>query len=158
MSERMDELRRRKREHMRRVRSDPARREELNAARRGNEKYLAKGREYNRTLRERHFFKWRARLLNRTGKNVTARQLASLWRSQRGRCVLSGAKLGRDAHIDHIVPKSKGGPSTIGNLRFLDPWVNVALQDLDDCEFANRCKQVAEWIGRQIVEHASHEA
>jgi hypothetical protein len=137
---------------MRRRRADPLKREAMNSSRRGNPKYLAKGREYNREMKSRHFFRWRARLLNRTGRNVTAEQLASLWKQQGGRCALSGRKLGRDAHIDHIHPRSKGGKTSIENLRWLDPWVNIALQDLTDGEFLARCTQVAEWIGRRIVE------
>ncbi len=147
-----DEIRQRKRDHMRQVRSVPERREALNASRRGNAKYLAKGRAYNRNLKKNHFFRWRARLLNRTGKNVTAQQLASLWKDQRGLCALSGRKLSRDAHVDHIMPRAKGGATTISNIRWLDPWVNIALQDLTDDEFRQRCTQVAEWIGRRIVE------
>lgn len=145
-------IRKSKRESMRRARKDPAKREAMNATRRGNEKHLAKGRQYNRRLKEHHFFKWRARLANRTGPNVTAIQLASLWKQQRGRCALSGIKLGRDAHLDHIHPKSKGGTTDANNLRWLDPWVNVALQDLTDEEFLQRCTQVAEWIGYRILE------
>jgi hypothetical protein len=69
-AENPDQIRKQKREHMRRIRTDPQKRESQNASRRGNQKYLAKGREYNRDLKDKHFFKWRARLLNRTGNNV----------------------------------------------------------------------------------------
>ena len=148
-----EKIRKRKREYMRRVRSDPLRREEINQRRRGNEVYLEKGRAYNRILREKHFFKWRARLTNRSGKNVTAQELATLWKNQRGHCALSGTKLGRDAHLDHIVPVSKNGKTSLENLRWLDPWVNVARQNLSDEIFVSKCRQVAEWIGRRIMEH-----
>ena len=147
-----EKIRRRKREYMRGVRSDPIKNEEINAHRRGNEKYLRAGREYNRNLKENHFFKWRARLTNRTGKNVTAQELAALWKKQRGLCALSGAKLKRDAHLDHIIPISKNGRTSLDNLRWLDPWVNIARRNLDDELFILKCTQVAEWIGRRIIE------
>lgn len=146
-----DKLRKRKREHMRRLRADPEKREAMNAFRRGNPAYQEKGRNYNRILRTKHFFRWRARLLNRTGRNVTPQQLAALWKGQRGHCALSGLKLGKDAHVDHIIPRAKGGKTEVGNLRWLDPWVNVALQDLSDAEFVRRCTQVAEYIGNRIL-------
>lgn len=142
-----DVLRERKRDHMARLRGDPETREQLNARRRGNPKYAAGNKAYARNLRSRHFFRWRAR--NR-GMGITAEMLASLWKRQRGRCALSGRKLGRDAHLDHIVPVSQGGGGSIDNLRWTDPWVNVARQDLADADFFERCSQVAEWIGRRL--------
>jgi hypothetical protein len=142
-------IRERKRLHMAKVRSDPARREKLNASRRGNPKYAQAGRVYTQHLQGKHFFRWRAR---QWGNGVTARMLASLWKRQRGLCALSGRKLDRTAHIDHIVPASLGGSDEIGNLRWLDPWVNTARGTLTDDEFRRRCFQVAEWIGRRIME------
>lgn len=140
--------RKRKREDMQRVRSIPERREAINASRRGNEKYLKRSRDYGAKLRDRHFFRWRARCWS---NGVTARQLANLWKKQRGKCALSGLKLGRDAHLDHIVPVSRGGTGKLENIRWLDPWVNIARQNLSDEEFYERCNQVAEFIGRRIV-------
>lgn len=142
-------IRARKRDHMRRVRSDPVRRAALNEARRNNPRYTAKGREYSARLRDQHFLRWRAR---NWGHGVTAKMLAALWKRQRGICALSGRKLDRTAHLDHISPKSFGGVHTIENLRWLDPWVNTARGNLSDQEFMDRCNQVAEWIGRRIVE------
>jgi len=129
----------RKREAMRRVRSDPERRAKLNEYRRG--RYKDQHRAYRGGLRDGHFFRWRA--INWAGR-VTAWELMCLWRSQRGRCAISGRPLGRDAHLDHIVPKTRGGSDGIENLRWLDPWVNIARQNLTDEEFAARCAQVVE--------------
>ena len=146
-------IRQRKRDHMQRARQDPAVRERWNASRREawDEKYGPQQRKYIQGLKERHFFQYRARL---AGGGVSALDLARLWKGQRGRCALSGTKLGRDAHLDHITPRSKGGATTPCNVRWLDPWVNVALQDLTDGDFRDRCEQVAEWIGRRIMEAA----
>jgi hypothetical protein len=64
---------------------------------------------------------------------------------------LSGRKLDNTAHLDHIQPKSENGSHGLENLRWVDPWVNIARGNLNDAEFALRCSQVAEWIGRQVV-------
>lgn len=146
--DRIEVLRERKRKHMATLRQNPETRERMNAARRGNDRYLTQGKEYARNLRTRHFFRWRAR---NWGYGVTARELASLWRKQRGRCALSGCKLDRTAHLDHIIPESRGGEHTIGNLRWLDPMVNVARGNMADEDFSAMCSQVAEWIGRRIM-------
>ena len=122
-----------------------------NAMRRG--KYLAEGKAYAEKLKGRHFFRWRARNWSRYGK-VTALELARLWKSQRGLCALSGRKLGRDAHLDHVTPKARGGRHVLTNLRWLDPRVNEARRAMTDAEFAAMCAQVAEWIGRRILASA----
>lgn len=142
-------IRERKRNHMASVRLDDVRREQMNASRRSNPKYAERGRIYMRQMIEKHFFAWRVRS---HGNGVTAKQLAALWKSQRGICALSGKKLGRDAHLDHIHAVSLGGSHEPSNLRWLDPWVNVARQNLTDEGFKKRCSQVAEWIGRRILE------
>jgi len=146
----IEQERKRKREWMCDARQDPDYRERCNGRRRGNLKYQTTQRIYNRRLRQKHFFRWRAK--NCGSAEITADDLASLWRKQRGRCALSGRKLSRDAHLDHIIPRSKGGQSEISNLRWLDPWVNVARRNLSDEEFVGLCRQVAEWLGRRIVE------
>jgi uncharacterized Zn finger protein (UPF0148 family) len=142
-------LRERKRLDMARARQDPLRREAMNAARRGNEKYQVASRKYRKKLRDNHFFLARA---YKWGRKLDAVDLARLWKKQRGRCVLSGRKLDRTAHLDHIMPISLGGKTEIGNIRWLDPWVNVARQNLTDEEFLARCNQIGEWIGRRILE------
>jgi hypothetical protein len=130
---------------MKRVRAIPERREAINKARRGNPRYLETSRQYSKRLRDTKFFQWRAR---NWGNGVTARELARLWKTQRGRCALSGRKLDRKAHLDHIVPITEGGSGRLTNIRWLDPWVNIARQNLTDAEFATRCAQVAEFIGK----------
>jgi 5-methylcytosine-specific restriction endonuclease McrA len=147
----VEEIRERKRLNMAKARLDPARRERMNASRRGNPKYIAGNRVYAQALRARHFFRWRARNWSRKG-SVTAWQLMCLWKKQRGLCALSGRKLGRDAHLDHIVPLSRGGSSGIENLRWLDPIINQARQNMTDEQFLAMCNQVAEWIGRRVME------
>jgi 5-methylcytosine-specific restriction endonuclease McrA len=96
-------------------------------------------------LRQDHFFVWRARNWSARFKvRVTPSQLAHMWIRQQGRCALSGRPLGRDAHLDHVVPQACGRHD-ITNLRWLDPAVNVARQNMDDSEFVALCRDVAVW-------------
>lgn len=132
---------------MRKIRSDPKRRAELNAKYRGQ--YTEQQHIYSQNLRRKHFFRWRAR---NWGNGVTAQMLYTLWHRQMGLCALSGRKLTRTAHLDHIVSASNGGLGGIENIRWVDSWANMARQSLTDQEFRIRCKQVAEFIGRCIVE------
>jgi hypothetical protein len=145
----LEENRRRKREHMARARLDPMRRDKYVAAQRAhyreNRKEICRK---DRELRAKRFFWARGRKL----KGIFAKDLAALWKKQRGLCALSGRKLDRTAHLDHIIARTNGGTDEIGNFRWLDPWVNIARQNLTDEEFISRCNQIAEWIGKRIVD------
>ena len=106
-------------------------------------------REYYRKMRSEEFFKWRARLWsNRWRVTVTEDELIDLWDQQGGLCPLSGRTLGDDAHLDHVWPQSRGGSHTIENLRWLDPVVNVMLQDMTDAEFVTLCQIIVERADR----------
>lgn len=144
-AENIEQLRRRKRKWMRVARKDLEYRQKCNERRRGNSKYAQRQKHYNKQQREKHFFRWRARHCGNA--EVTAIDLARLWKKQHGRCVLSGRKLKRDAHLDHIIPVSDGGKTIVGNLRWLDPWVNIARRNLSDRDFLERCQQVVKWFG-----------
>ena len=78
-------------------------------------------------------------------------ELAGLWKRQRGKCALTGRKLGRDAHLDHIIPVSRGGECTINNLRWVCPEVNFIRGYLVDEEFVRLCRDVIAWSERTIV-------
>ena len=67
--------------------------------------------------------------------------LARLWIKQKGLCALTGRRLDRTAHLDHIVPVSRNGTNDISNLQFLDPEVNQAKSDLSIDAFINLCKE-----------------
>lgn len=71
-----------------------------------------------------------------------SRGLMMTWKRQRGRCALSGRKLDRTAHIDHIIPRSRGGSNKIDNLQFLTREVNIAKSNLTDDEFIQLCLDV----------------
>lgn len=51
--------------------------------------------------------------------------MESIWKRDAGLCSLCGEPVGRqEFHPDHIVPKSRGGPFTVENLRPSHPLCN----------------------------------
>lgn len=83
---------------------------------------------------------------------VSARDLASLWKSQRGICALTGRKLNRTAQVDHILPRAKGGGNEIGNLRWVCEEANICKRHMTDEQLHALCGDVMAWIGRRIQE------
>lgn len=135
-----------------------AHREERNAVymehyRKNRDKFLKRFKEYrsnpenkkkiyaqNRAYYVRHFFLTRARELK---SGVTALDLANLWKKQRGLCGLTNVRLDRkNAHLDHIVPRAKGGGNELQNLRWVTRDVNHAKRDMLDNDFFEMCRQV----------------
>jgi hypothetical protein len=107
------------------------------------ESRLASMKRYQR----RRFFWLRATKLK---SNVRAKDLASLWKKQRGLCALSGRRLNREnAQIDHIVARARGGNDEIENLRWLHAEVNLALRELNDHEFLRLCEDVINWCSKK---------
>lgn len=67
----------------------------------------------------------RNRLRKPWDDTVTAESVAALLAQQRQRCVACKTKLRADGYeMDHIVPASKGGASTLSNLQLLCPSCN----------------------------------
>ena len=58
-------------------------------------------------------------------RTVTPTSIRSIFIKQKGKCALSGVSIESKYHIDHIVPVSKGGKHTIGNIQLLSPRVNL---------------------------------
>jgi 5-methylcytosine-specific restriction endonuclease McrA len=61
---------------------------------------------------------------NSGAEKVTARDLASLFRFQEGRCAYCAVPLGKRKHLDHVVPLSRGGPHALSNLAWSCPRCN----------------------------------
>ncbi len=135
-----------KKAQMKAYRRDPEKNEKIKANRRRywrESDASEKQKGHLASLRSNHFFLWRARLWSaRHSVTVTGLELWRLWKTQKGRCALSGRKLSAHAHLDHIVPVSNDGAHTIENLRWLDPLVNVARGNLTDAEFVSLCRDV----------------
>ena len=66
------------------------------------------------------------------------KELRELLEKQDFICPLTGRELvpGENASLDHIIPKSRGGPNKIGNLQWLDNNINFAKRNLLPDEFA----------------------
>ena len=96
---------------------------------------------------KRRFFQYRAKHFNGSHKTfLTAKQLWSLWKSQRGKCALTGRKLTLEVYpeVDHIIPKSKGGTHEINNLRWVIKSINRIKRDTLDAEFIALCRDVVQ--------------
>lgn len=98
----------------------------------------------------RRFFWGRAMKLRSEGR-ATFREIARLWKAQRGRCALTGRRLDRDAQLDHILPRARGGGDEITNLRWVCNAANLAKRDMTDAEFQTLCADVMRWIGERIA-------
>jgi|GEM_PF-2561478 len=140
--------RERKRLHMKKVREEnpQAIRNYQNSLRAKNPE---KAREKMREYASKRFFWVKAMKLKGENK-ATTKQIASLWKSQKGLCALSGLRLDRTAQLDHKLPKAKGGLDAIENLQWLSKEVNLAKRDLTDEQFISLCKTVMAWIGSRI--------
>ncbi len=64
--------------------------------------------------------------------------LANLFNKQNGLCPYSGVSLvvGKDAEVDHIIPKSKGGSSEINNLQWVLKGINRMKHGMAHKEFS----------------------
>lgn len=97
----------------------------------------------------RRFFWGRAMKLR--GENrATFKDLARLWKEQRGQCALTGRRLDRTAQLDHVLAKARGGTDEALNLRWLCRAANLARREFSDKEFLSLCSDVMRWIGRRI--------
>lgn len=144
-----EEIRKTKREFQARWRAaDPERARAYGREihQRNRERNLAKMRGYY----ARRFFWGRAMKLRQEGR-ASYKDLASIWKEQRGRCALTGRRLSRDnAHLDHIVALARGGSDAKSNLRWVCTEANLAKRDLSDAEFSALCADVMRWIGERI--------
>jgi 5-methylcytosine-specific restriction endonuclease McrA len=144
------EVLKRKREGMRRQRENPEKRDEINTRNRDRYRNSVEVRAAHRrnavAWRERHFFAYKIRFLD----GVSAKDLWSLWKKQRGRCALTGRKLDRTAHLDHKLPKSRGGQSTLDNLQWLCSDANYLKRHMTNKEFLSLCRDVIAWVSAGI--------
>lgn len=113
---------------------------------RNRERQTAKMRDYY----ARRFFWGRAMKL-RGPDRATFKELAAIWKRQRGRCALTGRRLDRTADLDHILPKTRGGTDRADNLRWLAREVNMVKRNLTDAEFILLCADVMQVIGERIA-------
>jgi len=97
---------------------------------------------------EKHFFSKRAcsYLYKQTKLNDKefATKLFWKWIKQKGRCAYTGRKLkyDRTTHIDHIIPRSKGGSNNPDNLQFVCEDANLAKNSLTHNQFIELIKDI----------------
>lgn len=150
MARTIEETRKAKRDFMAKKRAadpDAARKYSRNYHDKNREKQKKKMRDYY----AKRFFWGKAMKLRGVGK-ATTKQLAFLWKRQRGRCALTGVRLDRTAQLDHRLPKARGGSDCIENLQWLSEIANLAKRDLTDEEFVELSEAVMRWIGRRIAD------
>jgi hypothetical protein len=150
MARTIEETRKAKREFMAKKRlenPDKVRKYNRDFHHKNRDKKLQQMRDYY----ARRFFWGRAMKLRGEGK-ATAKDLASVWKKQRGKCALTGRKLDRSAQLDHVLAKARGGLDCKDNLRWLCKEANLARRELSDEEFYSLCEDVMAWIGKRINE------
>jgi 5-methylcytosine-specific restriction endonuclease McrA len=111
---------------------------------------LQKSRVSTEKLKEVNYFKWRARSLTNLYKiKISENFLKDLLNNQEGKCILSGRNIDiKTAHLDHIIPLSRGGKNELSNFRFLCSDVNYAKRVLLDKELIDLCKDILIFIKR----------
>ena len=151
-----DVVRKRKRDYMAASRKDPVKRQRILESQR---KAWAKSGSQNRKdwmcrLRTEDPWRWKALTIHTSSRGkLYADDLRRLWDRQAGLCGLTGTPLDfKDAELDHIIPRSRGGGSGIDNVRWVCSAANQAKHGMTDAEFVTLCSQVAEWIGRRIMD------
>ncbi len=108
--------------------------------------HYAASKEARKDVRKAHLKKrwFYARGVNLRGPGrARAKDLAALWKRQRGCCALTGRRLDRTAEMDHIIPRVRGGSDKIENLRWVCRDANRAKQYMLDADFFALCRDVA---------------
>jgi 5-methylcytosine-specific restriction endonuclease McrA len=146
MARTIEATRESKRLHMAKKRAEnPEKVREYQRARRAANPELVK--KQLRDYYAKRFFWGRAMKL-RGEIRATYKELASQWKKQKGLCALTNRKLNRNAQLDHIIPKIKGGEDSIGNLRWVCAEANLAKRELFDDEFIQLCMDVLRKVGK----------
>lgn len=83
-------------------------------------------------------------------KNGGTAELRRKWTAQGGRCAISGEHLtpGENASLDHIVPRARGGASSIENVQWVTKKINAAKYDRTVSEFVDLCRSVVSYADK----------
>lgn len=106
-------------------------------------------REKNKGRIAEYMRKWKERNPERVSahrhankKRVKTKALIELMARQEGRCAYCKESLTQDRHVDHVVPKARGGADDIGNYQFLCPTCNMAKGGLTGEEFFAHIRKI----------------
>lgn len=124
-----------------------SRRESQRAWREKNREYL-RGymKEYMRRWKEKNPERVKAyKSANR--KRVKLSGLVALMAAQGGRCALCGDSVAVDRHLDHKLPRSRGGADEMSNYQWLCPPCNVAKGEFTNEEFLAHIRKILSRAG-----------
>jgi 5-methylcytosine-specific restriction endonuclease McrA len=89
------------------------------------------------------------RIDKRPAISVTVNNILALLERQSYKCALSGRELTpKTSSLDHILPVSRDGDSSIDNAQVLDAAVNRAKNTMTNDEFVAMCRQVVRHADR----------
>lgn len=102
------------------------------------EKFRAKALKYLKDNPERHALAERTRraLARSAEGSHTLEDVRSIRAKQKNKCAYCRAKLGRTAHVDHIIALTKGGSNWPSNLQWLCAPCNIAKRAKDPLVFS----------------------
>jgi len=90
------------------------------------------------------------RAMGRVGRS--GEEGLALWKSQGGLCGITGDPLDpKTAHLDHILPKARGGDNSLLNLRWTTPEANRLKRALLDDELLQLCLKVLRHLQKEEV-------
>lgn len=102
-----------------------------------------------RTKKWREENKDRVREFRRAWKDGAApERLAGLLAAQGGKCKMCGISLEHGRHLDHVLPRSRGGKSNITNYQFLCPPCNTAKGTFTNEEFLEHIRLILLYNGK----------
>jgi len=115
---------------------DPSKKLQINKEWKG--RHIDQWKSIKANWAKRRFFYNKALLIKANGRGGISLQspkhlavaLMHKWKQQRGLCALTKQKLTRTAHVDHIVPVSRGGTDHSDNLQWLCPRANQIKHDM----------------------------
>lgn len=83
--------------------------------------------------------------ISRAGGSKNLDAICKLWEQQNGRCFYSEEELmpGKNASLDHQLPRSKGGLDDPSNLKWVSNKINLMKSDMTHDEFIVMCKFIS---------------
>lgn len=88
---------------------------------------------------------WFKRMASRVFGDATKwTKIKNKFNKQNGKCAYSGIKLrpGRNASLDHIVPKSRGGTNRLSNLQWVDRYINTMKSNMTHGRFLQLIQKI----------------